>query len=617
LGSACADLYRRGSAELRGAAVGFDRLPPSKSTIVVEGELYHIVPRNMAGADGNGNDINLTSFPGKCSGVTFSLLFWLGKNYYKVRKVEDSIEISPQNANFYQITIAQKQQLEAQIKERLAGITSAINDYELMFHDLRKYRDFLHHLEERAEGLEKMKKAKNEKDKADAESEYVHAEQSLKSVFIDQVDVHTGEGVALKLIAMRWPTIIADFMGLDETLLDAKKIAEKKKVSEAEGVVLATKNKLYIEWRNMFEKIVKERYERMLGMVKARKFSIDEYKKMLTPYIERYKSINEKGSSQAGRNAMREMNWLKPGAQSTSWDSATIWGWKPMTRPDSTRITYENYGAEENVLKKDDFAPSFREVLKANYKDLKDKDVKMSPSGCEPFDKWSWALYRYIENYYTDKSGLQIRFSLDEIFENRKGFIGDKDWGDRNELYWKTVELGIDRFIIKLPDGTELEDLTFQPSYVYFDSYNFMFLRYLEFKAQEKVLEAYINEMLGNTTSGKDFGALGDEFEALFKVYSKTPAGKEDKTKKETLQEQLAGMKLRAARDHLQPQILKETSFMSANRLKLFKSSTYEPRFDDVITGPYFTDVGSSCAKVWNFIKAKFDVPGFDSPGVK
>jgi hypothetical protein len=428
----------------------------------------------------------------------------------------------------------------------------------------------------------------------------------------------------LKMIAQRWPTIITDFMKLGDGDVDGGKIKSKLGVSEAEGVVLATKNKLYNAWKETFRKTVEERYQRLLSMVQARKFSIDEYKTMLKPYIERYKAIREKGADVGGRTTLRNYGWLKAGAQATSLDWATIWAWKGMTRPDSTRITYEAFKTTMNILKSD-LPPSLLEHVGARLStsdekkmlDKKFTDWTTAPNGIEPLDKWAWALYRYIEDHYTEKSGLPIRFSLEDLLKARNDFIGPGGMGSSPEYYYfKVFETDVERAILHLPDGTELEDMTWAPCYVYFDSYNMLFLRSLERIAQEKTLEAYIDQMLGETGKKKKISELSDDYEKLFKVYEDTKAGKENKTDKEKKQEHLAGLDLRAAREELQPQISRECSHMSWDKYKMFKSSTYEPRFDDVITGPYFTDVGGSTAKIWNFIKAKFDVPGFSSPGV-
>jgi len=569
--------------------------PPSETGFIAESEIYHISPLSIST-----NDINFTSFPGKCSATLFSFMFWLGKLGYKVMKVEDSMEISPLHTQYYQLTIQQKQTLEHQIKEGLAGITQAITDFELLFHDLRKYKDFLDYFNAKVE-------ARKAKDAAAEEK----ANQSLKAVFIDQVDVHTGETVAMKSIAPRWPTIISDFMRLKDEDTDPRKIAKDYGVSEAEGVVLATKNKLFDEWADTFGKVVAERYERLLGMVKARKFTIDEYKTMLKPYIERYRSIHEVGPP----SNISAVTWLRPGAQAASFDSATIWAFKAMTRPEPTRITYENYGGKESILKAG-FCPSFMAVIRKNMDKLKAAnlaEIPLPPCGIEPLDKWVWALYRHIEDEYKE---YKVRFSLEELIKWRNEFVdrdakGKPGWGNTPEPYFKCFDATVDRIIIRLPDGTELEDMTFKPLHFFIESQNMMFLRFLELKAQEKELDNYINEMLGNTTMGKKLGEMTTEYDNLFKVFPP----KEEKTEKEKEEEVNAWEDLRAARDKAQKQVEFECGYVNST-LRFFNKGPYEPRFDDMITGPYFNDVSSSMVKAQVFLKSKFDIPGFSSPGV-
>ncbi len=583
------------------AAVG-NTMSNVRESFIVEGELYHVSPRSMST-----NTIEFTSFPGKCSEALFSLMFWLGKLGYDVFKVEDSMEVSPMHPQFYQLTIQQKQTLEKQIKEGLAGISSAITDFELLFHDLRKYKDFIDY-------FSKKESAIKSKDK----EEQAKAEQSLKAIFIDQVDVHTGEGVSLKHIAPRWPTIISDFMKLEDGDTNPNNIAKKYSVSEAEGVVLSTKNKLYMEWRETFEKTVKERYERLLGMVKARKFSIDEYKNMLKPYIERYKSIKEMGETFDGRKYLRKTSWLRPGAQATSMDSCTIWAFKSMTAPEHSKPTYERYEGKESITKIP-FCPSFKKIINSNLSYLKENDLMelpLSSTGIEPFDKWVWALYKYIEDYY------HIRFSLKELLKFRNEYI--KSWGKSPEQYFKCFESDVTRVVMKTPNGTEVEDITFSPILHYFETQNMMLLRFLEIKAQEKALEKYIDEMLGDTTKGKKLNELSDEYDDMFNVYPKTKPKKSDKekTKEEKEEEKKKEWKLdsskslRDLRELSQKQVMLEVSDVK-KPFRLFLNTPYYSRFDDVITGPIFTDVGSGLAKIWDFLKAQFDVPGAGVAGLK
>ena len=566
--------------------------PISETGFIIEGELFHISPLSISFWD-----INFTSFPGKCAGVLYSLLFWMSKWGYHNVKIDDTMDVSPLHPQFYQLTIQQKQALERQIKEGLSSIQNSITDFELLFHDLRKYNDYMEYFKQREEAMK-------EKDKEKKDKLMQKAEQSLKALFIDLVDVHTGDAVSLKSIAPRWPTIIADFMRLKEEDTDPKKIAKEYKVSEAEGVVLSTKNKLYVEWRNTFEKTVKMRYGRIFGLAKSRKYSIDEYKRMLRPYIERYRSINEVGPS-----AFKELSWLRPGAQAASIDTVTIWSFKEMTPAEHGKPSFEHPGGSENILKIP-FCPTFKAAVKKSIEYLRDngiKEIPLSKTGIEPLDKWVWALYKYIEDYYSERFGFPVRFSLAELINIRNEFV--RGWGNHAEPYYKCLDCEVLRAVIRLPDNTELEDITYKPKF-FLDSQNMMLLRYLEYKAQEKALEMYVDEMLGDTTRGKKVQELTGEFEKMFEVYP-------EKTSSEKNEEVSAAHDLRAYRESVQKKLMKELTVMKSP-LKLLKRGDYEPRFDDRITGPWFEDIATSLGiPVANFLKAKFDVPGVGMPGIK
>ncbi|MBN2252153.1 MAG: hypothetical protein JW701_00540 [Kosmotogaceae bacterium] len=587
---------------------------PSETGFVVESELFHISPRSASFWD-----LNFTSFPGKCSAVLYSLLFWLSKWGYKNVKVEDTMDISPLHPQYYQLTIGQKKQLEGQIKEGLTGISSSISDFELLFHDLRKYKDFLQYYEMMENAEEELKKTKNEKDKNKWEDERLRADQSLRSIFIDSVDVHTGDAIALTKIAQRWPTIIADFMKLKDEDNTADKIKSRLRVSEAERVVLATKNKLYLDWRNTFGKVVKERYHRILSQVKSRKYSIDEYKRILRPYIQRYRTINEVGPA-----GPRAGNWLRPGAQAASIDTVTLWSFKDMTPAEHGKPTFEAEGGPVNILKRP-WSPILRDLFKKNYDYLNKNDynsqpltkLELSPNGAEPLDKWVLGLLYILEDHYSEQYNVSVRFSLADLMKARFDFL--KGWGDKPVPYFKLFETDVTRVLIRLPDGVELEDITYSPMHFYMESYNMMFLRFLEVKAQEKAMDMYVDEMLGDTTKGKSYKELAGEYDDLFKIPGIKEEKKEEKSEKEKEEEIKAADNFRAWRDSplVQKQLEKELKSMK-NKNKLFKTGQYESMFDDRVTGPWFTDIGGSFAMgISNFLKAKFDVPGIGTAGIK
>ncbi|MGC8811959.1 MAG: hypothetical protein ACP5O8_00005, partial [Candidatus Aenigmatarchaeota archaeon] len=149
---------------------------------------------------------------GKCTGVYYSLMFQLPKWGFVRFKIDEWIFVSPAFREYYELTLRQKETLEATIKAGLASVATAISDLELVMHDLRKYKEFLDYYSKIEKGKNLVKEGKKE----EGEKLLKEGDQSLKAVFIDLVDAHTGPGIALREIAVRWPTIIADFMKLGD-----------------------------------------------------------------------------------------------------------------------------------------------------------------------------------------------------------------------------------------------------------------------------------------------------------------------------------------------------------------------------------------------------------------
>ena len=109
--------------------------------------------------------IDITTPLGGWSGQYYSLMFELGRRGFAVFKMEESIDVSPVFKQYYDLTIQQKQALEAQVKAGLGQIATAIHDFELISHDLRKYKEYLDYFTKIEQGNESMKKAKMKVDK--------------------------------------------------------------------------------------------------------------------------------------------------------------------------------------------------------------------------------------------------------------------------------------------------------------------------------------------------------------------------------------------------------------------------------------------------------------------
>jgi len=243
---------------------------PANAILTEIGLFLCVGPTKAPGVETESNhmiSLNFTGKPGTAAGLYYDLVFQLPNWGFNVSKADEWIEVSPTHKEYYDRTVSTKQMLEGAIKTGLTSAAAAVSDFELMNHDLRRYKEILNYFA-----------AKDE--------------HSLKVMFIDYVDVHTdlpGQPISLRTSAARWPTIIADFIKLKDEDTDPDQIAKKLNISKAEAVILTTKNKLYKQWKDLFGKTARERYELLKGLVEGRKKTINEYREWLKPYLARFK----------------------------------------------------------------------------------------------------------------------------------------------------------------------------------------------------------------------------------------------------------------------------------------------------------------------------------------
>jgi len=555
--------------------------------------------------------LDFTSPIGQGSSVFFGLMFQLPKWGFDRWKVEEWIEVSPVFQQYYQLTIAQKQQIEAQIKQGLASVASAFSDFDLVWHDFRKYKEFVEYFTMIEKGKELIKQGK----KDEGQTLKKRGEQTLRAIFIDQVDVHTGEGIALKLIAPRWPTIIADFMKLDEKDLDAAKIAKKLGVSEAEGVVLKTKNVLYLSWLNDFTEVVKRRFHNLSQLYNARLKSIQEYKNMVKPLLARYKMITEGLSRAQERKMMRRLSFWRPDAQALSVEFVRIWAWKPFAISDkykSTRESFDEITAVEAGLTKDEVKGLKKPKEQGGMGEDWSGTVKALP--IEPsIDAIVRRIAEKLEKKYelklTPKDFLDARQILLNRFEtSAKGFGSYETWVW--SPYYAFCDIPITRPVIRLPNGQEMENFFIEDLKVGVNTQNIIIGRCLELVAREKEMDNYINQMLG------DMGVSGETLEEFKKIYEwKT----EDEMKREAEQKKEAEEK----KKRLQEVLTKRAGPLIAAHKSLSKAGLdigfiravgpYEFAYRDIYTIMYIRDVATAFRAIILYLKSSFGVPGIRS----
>jgi hypothetical protein len=540
------------------------------------GRYLCVGPTELPGVEETQNrysNLNFTGPPGTASEIYFNLVYMLPKLEWFVQKADEWIEVSPTHKEYYERTMTTKQMLESTIKTGLVSAAQSVADFELLSHDIRKYKEILGYFQSKDENL-------------------------LRSMFVDQVDVHTdlpGQPIALRTIVSRWPTIIADFMRLKDDDTDPNKFWKTLDISKAEAVILATKNKLYVQWKRLFGDAAKERYEMLKGLVKSREKSITEYKEWLKPYIARFKM-----TKLAGERALTRAETLRTFADvtgmSTFANRIRLFAWKPMKFAEHRKPAAEVMG-HFILYPYDDY---IRENLVLNTK-----------TGLAAIYPWLTHPRKYCskcDKFYSEKTvqcneckstRLEDKTYADELVEdNETGIIPAwkrREFGlDPRELYYMFLDFNIFRTGTRLQVG-EIEDIIFYTK-IFVLSQNAMLVKILELKCRDLELERYIDEMLGIRFDEKDISELvKEEFPELF-------------GKPEELSEAQQYMKGLRESFESYTGVLKGIKTPKAGNLIFFKQGPYERDLKDRITKHYCKYAALHLGVVSQFLKQKMGV---------
>ena len=407
--------------------------------------------------------INPTGPPGSTSIVMYSLAFQLRKWEYKIEKADEWIEVSPVHAAYYQVTLKQKEELEGRIKSGLASAAQSVADLELLQHDARKYKEFLDYFGYDYDSDKKELKLNPKK----------KDEHALRAVFVDQVDQHTGEGISMRSIVSRWPTLIIDFLKLDDEI-DPDKIKDKLNVSKAEAVVLSTKNRLYKEWKLLFEPQLKTRYIRIQELIQSREKSVEEYRKWLSPIIARHKMIAEGLQNPEIRGAY-STHFLPAGGHAISMNSITFWTWR-----DRSPIELQKGGGERES----------RLVL----------EEKIKPRSLEK-DEWTMKnlIFHPEHGLIREYPWLTREWVIDKyknVIKREGNPPGPAAWIHPRKYYYAFIIINIEKANIRLASGAELEDTTFDVNSIVVTE-NVLVTKLLELLAKREEMNRYIDQLLG------------------------------------------------------------------------------------------------------------------------
>lgn len=319
-------------------------------------------------------------------------------------------------------------------------------DYELLRHDLRRYQEVMSY----------FKQATLSKD-----------DHVLRTLFVDRVDAHTGEGFSMISMTKRWPTIITDFVRMKTEWTDTKEIKEKLDVTAAEASVLKTKNQLFKEWKEIFFPEIKDRVARLQVLVESRKRSVDEYRNWLKPYLARYLAIREKTEYKVSEFISDPLQ--TPGfGQSQAITGVRLWFWKPFSPHEK--------GKPEGITEK-----------KNRHGFIID-----------PYDDYVKKWMKKIEARYgvhvTDKD-------VDKIIKKAmEKPMGTNPMMDKRVIYYIFYDAKVLLGLIRTPppEGFETDNLMFFPIKAHVISQNVLLLHLIELWAREKYFERQINSLIGS-----------------------------------------------------------------------------------------------------------------------
>ncbi len=530
--------------------------------------------------------LGLSGPMGKATNAYYGISFTLPKWGYVVKKVEEWIFVSPVNKAYYDLVIGQREQLQNQIKAHLASIAQTFADLELLKHDYRKYKEFMDYYEKLEKGKKLMKEGKPE-----GERIFNEANQTLKAIFIDNVDVHTdlpNQPVSLRSITARWPTIITDFMKLKDDETTPEIIVKRHNVSEAEAVVLATKQKLYLEWRDeIFKEAVKSRFASIKSALEARKKSLEEYKNFLKPLLVRYKMVKDALEIPAVAKSFYT-SVFRPDAQAFSVDYMKLWAWKAIlpveeyaaTREAFSEISLSEAGFTEEEIKeiKAIKGPAFSPTTKS---------LPVEPSVDDVVRK----IKKEIEKEYN------IKLTAADILDARQELINQYQQGMRGfageawpfSPYFAFLEIPLYRTVLRTPDGAEVEDLSVENLKGWLKTQNIIIGHILEIKAKEKQLENYILSILGEIEMEEE--KKTQIVKILEEEYPNVYTSKQEENPKPSKKTQLKV-----------PKLFKQFGMIKGK-------GKYETDFKDRITGYYLARVGREFGKVKGFFLGAFGVP--------
>jgi len=570
--------------------------------------------------EGYGNIVYVTT-PGKSRTVFNNLLDWLTYDKWKNYVFDKWIEIRPSHTKMYQSVIGQKYDLQARIKQALVSISQSVADLELLEHDIRKYEEFEGYLD----GMEKDTSNLKKDEKKKAEQEKKFSEMAIKTVFVDQVDYHsggTGQGPGrLSMAFMRnnniMPTIVDDFMIMRNP--DDLENGTLKNISTVEKNMLRVKWKAYQSWLNSFKSEVKNRLSRLIQLKRSREKTLTEFREWAKPILARELAIKEGFSEESNRTFDKlvgtEYSSL---GEPIALTSTNLLSFRRLSIEEYQKTPSEMYQRDsESIPELADFYDTIAKIM------IFDENVGLRV-------KYPWITKQWVDSV-KDECAKKVKGLMLGGF-SRYMMMSNINYISRNTIYRGDFEVEIGVF--------NFDNFMITP--------NLVFVKMVEHKAKDEEIKRYINQMLGikderrtlkyTIKNGKyvvtekpkeklseniktDNDTTFRSYDDLLKKYS------EEKYKIEFVPQKssntfnnIFNLKFDFL-NHLFPSSGEYTpssyddyiykKFRKVKGLKIFfKPTPYEKDFFDRIAQFHMVNVGIKAGKMRNVIKKLMNVPG-------
>jgi hypothetical protein len=298
----------------------------------------------------------------------------------------------------------------------------------------------------------------------------------------------------------------------------------------------------------------------------------------------------------------------RPGSQAMSIDMATIWAWKPFAVPEKYKSVREA-PLDEIPAEKAGFKPEEIELLKKEK--LIDEEGKVKALPMEPsIDDVVRKIIKDIEKEYkvkiTAKEIFKARQRLVERFEKSVTGVTDyESWVF--SPYFMFFEIPVIRAVIRLPNGTEIEDLMFDRFKAWLSTQNVIIARLIELEAKDKQLENFMKQMLGEAGVSLKKKDEVEEIVSIDELVEEYTIKLEEEKKEEKK------AKIENPFEGIGKAINKFFKFFGIEleffRAKVPYKTPYEFAFKERITKYYLREVGGTFGMIVGFIKSSFGVP--------